>query len=202
MRAHKTIHTSFENNSFSLYKRMWVHFNMFNVCADVYWVTVPSYGYLAIASPSPWHRVISRSWTTPHPPVNLTSLQLCLHLLQTSCGSCSQKLQIYLLRSKKWIKWSRTMWQLRRRGISWISWTETVRTCWSIPSLYCVDGLWAYKGLIIYADDIRLFTCHIQNADGNGRILLNPIIMRTNEHRNPEDEKVQNRHFRIVPSNQ
>src|ERR1700735_471860 len=104
---------------------------MFNVCADVYWVTVPSYGYLAIASPSPWHCVISHSRTTPHPLVNLMSLQLCLHLLQTSCGSCSQKLQIYLLRSKN------------DQG---------------------------------QCDNYGGGGFHIQNADGNGRVLLNPII--------------------------
>ena len=67
---------------------------------------------------------------------------------------------------------------------------------------YYADGLQVFKGLIAHANNIRLDLCHIQNADGNDQILLNPIIMRTNEPKNPEDEKVQNHHFRIIPPNQ
>src|SRR5882762_4008273 len=41
--------------------------------------------------------------------------------------------------------------------------------------------------------------CHIRNADRNQTISPKPILMRTNVHQNLEDEKAENRHFRIGP---
>ena len=43
---------------------------------------------------------------------------------------------------------------------------------------------------------------HTRNADENSRFWPKPILMRTNVHQNLEDEKTQNRLFRIEPLGQ
>jgi len=48
-------------------------------------------------------------------------------------------------------------------------------------------------------DTDRRLVCHIRNVDGNQTILPKPILMWMNERQHLEDEKAENRHFRIRP---
>jgi hypothetical protein len=61
------------------------------------------------------------------------------------------------------------------------------------------DGLVVLISPIYIADNDRRLVCHICNADRNQTIFPKPILMCTNERQHLEDEKAQNRHFRIGP---
>jgi hypothetical protein len=65
--------------------------------------------------------------------------------------------------------------------------------------MFSYDGLVVLVSPIYIADNDRRLVCHIRNADRNQTTFPKPILMRTNECQHLEDEKAENRHFRIGP---